>query len=132
MSIPQPNNSPLQQERFMIKIFVSLLLFTGIAINPGWTETTVSHCTSNETILFSCVLKNQKIVSLCSTQKSPEDSGYIQYRFGANRRIELLIPKKRVGIPDLALVHNKTKYLEYNKVAIINEPFRGFWRSWVL
>lgn len=105
----------------MHKILVTLLALGGI-LNIALAETTASHCVSNESTLFSCNLNNRKIVSLCATKKTPSDSGYLQYRFGELGRIEIAIPKKKSGIPNLLLVHSKDKYLEYNKVAIVNEP----------
>jgi hypothetical protein len=85
-------------------------------------DTSVSHCKSPENTLFTCNLSNNKVMSLCSTKNSPSETGYVQFRYGAPGRIEAQIPRIKAGVPSLELVHKKDKYLEYNKVAVINDP----------
>ncbi len=105
----------------MNNIFIFLLAVTWL-MNSASAATPASHCLANETTLFTCTLTNKKIVSLCSTKKTPRDTGYLQYRFGVLGRVELAIPNKKSGIPVFALVHSKDKYTEYDKIAIVSEP----------
>ncbi|MCX7086673.1 MAG: hypothetical protein NTV00_01335 [Methylococcales bacterium] len=103
---------------------ISLIFCSTVGImNPAVAETTASHCTGNENTVFTCNLNNKKVVSLCSTKKASNDSGYLQFRFGEIGKIQLFIPKSKSGIPKLSLLYTNDKFLEINKVAIINEPF---------
>lgn len=87
-------------------------------------EPNASFCTQDETTLFNCQLQDNKAVSLCASKQSPQENGYLQYRYGrVGERVEMLIPRTRSGIPKLELVQHKDSYLEYNKVAIQNPPW---------
>lgn len=80
-------------------------------------------CASNETNLFSCTLSDKKLVSLCTSKKTASDNGYVQYRFGLPGKIEVALPRKKAGLPAISLLYSKNRYLEYNRLAIENEPF---------
>jgi hypothetical protein len=54
-----------------------------------------SHCTPKERVAFTCHLKNNKVVSLCTAQGLTNTIGYIQYRYGPAGSIELEFPKSR-------------------------------------
>jgi heat shock protein HslJ len=55
-----------------------------------------SLCEQGEQIVFSCPLKRPaKIVSLCASPDLERNRGYLQYRFGVPRRIELEFPETR-------------------------------------
>jgi heat shock protein HslJ len=57
-----------------------------------------SLCGTDEQIIFSCRLKRPaRIVSLCASPDLQRDQGYLQYRFGLPRRIELEYPEERQG-----------------------------------
>ena len=58
-------------------------------------ELTTSLCAKEEKVVFSCTLKNAKVVSLCSSTKLSKTEGYLQYRFGGSGKIELEYPKER-------------------------------------
>lgn len=51
-----------------------------------------SLCQAEETILFSCMTKQNKIISLCASKGLSATNGYIQYRFGKKDAIELIYP----------------------------------------
>ncbi|HEX3635693.1 MAG TPA: hypothetical protein VHV99_09430 [Paraburkholderia sp.] len=56
----------------------------------------VSLCSADETVFFSCAVKNgEKVVSLCGTKGLSRNQGYLQYRFGRSSHIELEYPKAR-------------------------------------
>lgn len=105
----------------MYKLVFTLSLLLGCSESVQ-ADTSVSHCKSPENTLFTCNLSNNKVMSLCSTKNSPSEAGYVQFRYGALGRIEAQIPRSKGGVPSLELVHRKDKYLEYNKVAVINDP----------
>jgi hypothetical protein len=55
-----------------------------------------SLCKTDETVVFSCALKGgKKTLSLCSSPKLTKKDGYIQYRFGTEKKIELEYPANR-------------------------------------
>ena len=59
-----------------------------------------SHCTADESVVFSCLLRNAKVVSLCSSRDLAKDAGYLQYRYGPKGRVELEFPAGRRGTQD--------------------------------
>ena len=50
---------------------------------------TLSLCESKESIIFSCSLKNKKLLSICTKNAKAE------YRFGTNKKLELILPKDK-------------------------------------
>ncbi|MDD4929554.1 MAG: hypothetical protein PHP85_09785 [Gallionella sp.] len=55
-------------------------------------------CEPSEVTRFSCVLgKSHKIASVCSSPKLTSTEGYLQYRFGTPRKIELRFPPTLEG-----------------------------------
>jgi heat shock protein HslJ len=55
-----------------------------------------SLCDKSEQIIFSCRLQRPaKIVSLCASTDLEKEQGYLQYRFGLPRQIELEFPESR-------------------------------------
>ncbi len=81
------------------RLFFSLVIsFLHAGISYGAT----SHCTSEETVVFSCSLGN-KTVSVCGSKGFTGTSGYLQYRFGKHGAPENIYPS--LGDPP-------TKYTE--------------------
>jgi hypothetical protein len=55
-------------------------------------------CAKDERVIFSCLLRRPaKIVSVCAAKNLTRETGYLQYRFGLPRKIELEFPKERQG-----------------------------------
>jgi hypothetical protein len=55
-------------------------------------------CHPDESVVYSCKIKgSSKIASVCSSLNFDRDKGYLQYRFGAPGRIELIYPKSKIG-----------------------------------
>lgn len=55
-------------------------------------------CTKQERVIFACRLRRPaKIVSICASKDLTSETGYLQYRFGLPRKIELEFPKDRQG-----------------------------------
>ncbi len=61
-----------------------------------------SLCQKEETILFSCSTKQNKIISLCASRKLSATSGYIQYRFGNKEAVELTYPANQTVLANKA------------------------------
>lgn len=53
-------------------------------------------CAKDERVIFGCLLRRPaKIVSVCASKDLTRETGYIQYRFGLPRKVELEFPKTR-------------------------------------
>ncbi len=99
-----------------------------------------SLCKSSERVFFSCNIKN-KVLSLCSSPNLNRNSGYVQYRFGTTRKIELSFPEKEehpkgrffyngVATPGGILNHMSFKsgsygYVVYDDTYIDNQNIRN-------
>lgn len=67
------------------------------ALQPGQLQPN-TLCARNERVIFSCLLRRPaKIVSVCAAKNLTRETGYLQYRFGLPRKIELEFPKERQG-----------------------------------
>jgi hypothetical protein len=77
--------------------FRSLLLMLGFFMSPAFAgEGDVTLCESHEDIYFSCPLPGGKVVSVCAHNNDKPSSGYVQYRYGAPEKIELVYPQSKV------------------------------------
>jgi len=53
-----------------------------------------THCKPKEQVVFSCVFKNNKTVSLCASEDLSQDKGVLQYRYGLlGKKLELEYPQ---------------------------------------
>jgi hypothetical protein len=59
-----------------------------------------SHCNAQETIVFSCPVKGQKIVSVCASNDLTATTGALTYRFGKKNQIEKTLPDRAEGWRD--------------------------------
>lgn len=82
-----------------------------------------THCTEGEVTLFSCQLKKGKTVSVCASKDLSPTTGYLQYRFGKIGKIEMSLPEKMFGMPEMALSRSADGHAEYNELLIYNGPF---------
>jgi len=65
---------------------LSGFLSTAIAC-PQIHASDAARCNSQETVIFTCGFKNNKMVSLCGSPDGAES--YIEYRFGSKTAVEL-------------------------------------------
>ncbi len=72
-----------------------LLMSGGLSENVSAQKTVKSLCSADEQTIWSCTTVKNKIASVCASKDLTEDKGYVQYRFGLLRKIELEFPKKR-------------------------------------
>jgi hypothetical protein len=56
-----------------------------------------SLCGADEQTIWSCATVKNKIASVCASKDLAADKGYVQYRFGLLKKIELEFPQKREG-----------------------------------
>jgi hypothetical protein len=75
--------------------------------NPNSALLPNSLCRRGEKIIFSCQVRGAgrqatgKIASLCASANLTRDQGYLQYRFGLPRKIELEFPRSKTGTQQL-------------------------------
>ena len=74
----------------MIRAILGTLLFTYCSV--GFANTL---CNKNENIFFSCKT-GKKIISICTSNPIGSTSGYLQYRFGTNNKIQLQHPSSKL------------------------------------
>lgn len=67
-----------------------LLVLTLVFAHAAYAQA-ASLCEQDEQVVFSCST-GKKVVSLCASKEASKSSGYLQYRFGAQNRIELIFP----------------------------------------
>jgi hypothetical protein len=78
-------------------------------------------CTTNETTIFQCGSRNDKIIAVCAKDLG-KDGGYLQYRFGTKDKVELSLPaddkradfKKTIVAGHLMFAHGGGDYLEFS------------------
>jgi hypothetical protein len=52
---------------------------------------TPTLCLTNEVTVFSCAA-GKKVISVCASKDAAADRGYLQYRFGPPKTVELSVP----------------------------------------
>lgn len=72
-----------------MKYFIILLVIFSFTSTVFAIDT---HCSSHETIIFSCNT-GKKIASVCASKNLSSSLGYMQYRFGKKGAIESKIPE---------------------------------------
>lgn len=70
-------------------------ILIAMGINAQAAETL---CNPSEIVVFSCpIARSTKIASVCASETLTEQKGYVQYRFGTRKKIELEFPSDRQG-----------------------------------
>lgn len=78
-------------------LIIGIVLFMVFSASMANPVVSTTLCENFETVRFSCKIKgSQKIVSVCSSAKLTSKDGYIQYRFGKSRGIELEFPASKL------------------------------------
>ena len=79
---------------------MATLLNIAMAVTLGITSVSAfaqSLCAAHEQVLFNCKIKDsRKLVSVCASQDLAKDRGYLQYRFGTRKKLELVFPPTKV------------------------------------
>ncbi len=97
-----------------------VFLFTPNAI-AGPTAS-LSHCKGTEISYFNCQTKNRKIISLCGSADLSKSTGYIQYRFGKPKKVELEYPKdQKNSAAKFFYVHYSRSRTDYSILNFTNE-----------
>ena len=68
-----------------------LALAACFVVTPAFAQ---SLCTANETVVFTCQAK-AKTVSACASHDLGAHSGYLQFRIGTGKRLEVSYPASR-------------------------------------
>jgi hypothetical protein len=98
------------------------------AEKPFWNPHKVpkSLCDLNkEVISYTCELVNQKMVSVCASRNLAPGTGYIVYRYGLPRNIELAYPKESRNTVGLFFYSNRWAQLGgQTSLSFFNKPYR--------
>lgn len=86
----------IMSKKNSIKLSFMLLAFNFFVPSAFAGDTDVTLCESHEDIYFSCPLPSGKIVSVCASNNDKPSSGYVQYRYGTLKKIELVYPQSKV------------------------------------
>jgi hypothetical protein len=87
--------------RAAVRFVIALISMLSLALSPSaWAATPLaeSHknhaslCSVDETVVFACAVKGQRLVSVCASRALSSSSGYVQYRFGRPAKIEVAVP----------------------------------------
>ena len=54
-----------------------------------------SLCAPDEVVAFSCALPRKKLASLCASKDAGPTAGFVQYRFGTAKKVELAFPAEK-------------------------------------
>ncbi|HEY0320714.1 MAG TPA: hypothetical protein VGC66_07175 [Pyrinomonadaceae bacterium] len=81
-----------------------------------------SLCTATEQVVWSCVMvKDRKLVSVCSSKDLDKSGGYVQYRFGQSGKVELEFPRDRANTQSAFKYSRYTRPLvTYLKLEFVN------------
>ncbi|MDD4963257.1 MAG: hypothetical protein PHI11_04980 [Gallionella sp.] len=94
-----------------------------------------SHCSTTEETVFSCHL-GRKVVSVCASKALDAQSGYLQYRFGALGKSELMFPKTDVApktvvqARTLMFAGGGGAYLRFNRGVISYVVYTAIGKGW--
>ncbi len=98
--------------------------------HPAHTESAAevqlaSLCTASEHIIFSCTVKQGKVLSLCGSRDLTKDRGYLQYRFGLPAKVELEFPKDRTGTQQkFHYSHYFRAQVDMTEISFTNEGYQ--------
>jgi hypothetical protein len=77
----------------MPRLTSNILLSSALLSFASITQATDSLCQASEIIRFNCAIRDTgKLVSVCSSRTLTKTSGYLQYRFGTHKKVELVFP----------------------------------------
>lgn len=94
-------------------VFIAALSSAPAIAAPG------THCDSRERAFFSCtVLDSKKVASLCGEGDHVNEAVWVQYRFGALQRPEMIYPKHKQDSREKFFAHFE------------NHPEGGFREVW--
>ncbi|MFL9963504.1 hypothetical protein PQR02_21015 [Paraburkholderia sediminicola] len=71
------------------------VIFLTVGITPVAHASTLCH--ADEVAVFSCQLKeNKKFVSVCTSRNISDKTGFMQYRYGTEKNVELSYPDDKL------------------------------------
>lgn len=95
----------MSKKKFFLKICLGLAVLSSFSAFYGLKSETVaaqkktvapkSLCQKDEKMIWNCATTKNKIASVCASKDLAEETGYVQYRFGAPGKIELEYPRER-------------------------------------
>jgi hypothetical protein len=73
----------------MLSLMIALLLAVS---SPALAASAYTHCNANEIVVYSCSTGSHTL-SICASPDISKDHGYLQYRYGLRRKLELVYPE---------------------------------------
>jgi hypothetical protein len=102
--------------RQLILIFLLSLFFNSALANGA-----VTNCTQDETPVFSCTMRNKKILSLCST----DNNKFLTYRYGKSGQIEFTYPSEKTASDKIFSYSHYFRYrTDYFILSFTNQDHR--------
>ena len=77
---------------------VACAVFTALCALPsGVFAAPASHCGADETIVFTCPVAGQKLLSICSSREYGPERGFMEYRYGPAGKPEMVLPTEKTA-----------------------------------
>lgn len=122
----------MKNNRTCLSLLLSCFMMNAVASNS-------SLCQAEETILFSCMTKQNKIISLCASKELSATNGYIQYRFGNKKAVELTYPANQT-VPASKAFQGRSQmfsggggiYLRFKNKAYDYLIYEGIGKGWTV
>lgn len=118
-----------------MKRIVFLFTATVIAAHAQADDAHKTLCQTKEKVVFSCST-GKKLISVCASENLSSSAGYVQYRFGTNKKPELSFPEPKAH-PDsfatkgiLAYSGGGAGYLRLNKGTYSYVVYSGMGHNW--
>lgn len=106
------------QKRVRTSLVVLGTVFLSWHTSVSAGEAQVTLCRQGEEVFFSCPVKDgTRVVSLCGSPRLTAREGYLQYRFGRPRKLELEHPKRRQEAPQTFRYAQYSRY-QVDRVAV--------------
>ncbi|MGL5452520.1 MAG: hypothetical protein ACRDBT_08985 [Aeromonas sp.] len=122
-------------KKIAILFATTVFATTGFATQVQAAGAQTSLCQSQEEVLFACST-GKKIISVCASDDFSAHSGYVQYRFGTKKKIELAFPEQP-GHPStfatggtITYAGGGAAYMRFNNGAHSYVVYSGMGRGW--
>lgn len=100
------------------RFWIVYTLLIGACSTPGLADEIKDHCLPGEEVYFSCLMKNEKTLSLCGSKK------VLSYRYGHANNLELVFPDAAPLSMTRFKYNNYFRYgIDYYRVSFLNGQY---------
>lgn len=100
------------------RFWVVYTLLLGACSSPGFADEIKDHCLPGEEVYFSCLMKNEKILSLCGSKK------VLSYRYGHAGNLDFVFPDAAPHSLTRFKYNNYSRYgVDYYRVSFLNGQY---------